>query len=399
MARSLNKDAVPLSNEIRLVLLIEGLGLGGSERQLYLLLKYLDKTQFECHVIVLNAEFDYFIEPLMDLGVSIWRVPARHKGKLSRIRWITRLLRELKPDILHSWSFHDNTYAGLLGRLAGVPARLGSQRNSYFSSKVQHLGAVYRFLSLYSISHLVVNSKSALREMDEAGYPAGRMTYFPNSVELVSVDRAEEEALDQAHPEIGRGQPLIGTVGNLRKQKNHQMFVEVIDAVMPRFEGLRGVIAGQAVTGQHDVAQGVRAAIESKGLSEKLLLLGSCSQVRALMQRFSVFCLTSDYEGMPNVVLEAMAMGRPVVATRVGDVPELVEQGRSGFLVEPGDVQGFAHSVAHLLSDPALAARFGAAGRERVAEAFGGDCGAQRFAALYLDMLGRTRPRLVAQPG
>jgi len=307
------------------------------------------------------------------------------------------LLRELKPDVLHSWSFHDNAYAGLLGRLAGVPARLGSQRNAYLLSTAQHLGAVYRFLSLYSISHLVVNSKSALREMDEAGYPASRMTYFPNSVELVPVDHTEEVALDRAHPELGWRQPLIGTVGNLRAQKNHLMFVDVVDALLPRFEGMRGVIAGQAVTGQQDVAQGVRAAIESKGLSEKLLLLGSCRQVRALMQRFSIFCLTSDYEGMPNVVLEAMAMGRPVVATKVGDVPELVQHGRSGFLVEPGDVRGFAHSVAQLLSDPALAARFGAAGRERVAEAFGGDRGAQRFAALYLDMLGRARPRLVAQ--
>jgi glycosyltransferase involved in cell wall biosynthesis len=101
------------------------------------------------------------------------------------------------------------------------------------------------------------------------------------------------------------------------------------------------------------------------------------------MRRMNLVCLTSDHEGMPNVVLEAMALARPVVATRVGGVPEVVKDGVSGFLVEPGDVEGVAHRVMYLLSNPDLSKKMGLAGQEIVLHNFTCEEAVQRFTNLY----------------
>jgi glycosyltransferase involved in cell wall biosynthesis len=153
--------------------------------------------------------------------------------------------------------------------------------------------------------------------------------------------------------------------------------------VLPRFPAAHAVIVGQPVWTEPDVPDEIRAEIAQAGLEDRITLAGAHDQAAALMSCFTIFCLTSDYEGRPNVILEAMAAGRPVVATRVGGVPELIEDGMDGILVPPLAAEPLATAVEKLLRDPALCRALGQAAREKVAASYSCEDTVQYLADFY----------------
>jgi glycosyltransferase involved in cell wall biosynthesis len=379
------------TKKIRLVCFVGELGLGGSERQLYLLLKHIDRDLFDCHVLVFNpSPYFVFNDALMAIGVHVWQMPSDCQGVPPRIRYIYNLLRKIKPDIVHSWTAHDNPYAGLVGRLVGTPVCLGSLRGSLSSPGFQGLPLPYRFLSLYSVSKLVVNCETIAKELIAKHYPVSKVAVIPNCVEFPPVDLT---APDLSSLGIHDGHQVVGIVGNLRKVKNHLMFVQGMAQVLSSYPHVRGLIVGQPVSDEPERWHEIASTIRKIGLDGRVMLAGFRPDVPALMQRLTVFCLTSMIEGMPNTILEAMAAACPVVATRVGGVPELVKDGVNGILVEPDDIHDFARAVKYLLENPELAKRMGLAGRDIAVREFGCDRVAQQFTDLYCEMLTQKRHR------
>jgi len=373
---------------IRLVCLINQFGMGGSERQLYLFLRHADRALCERHVVVLNSSPNQVYDALAEeAGARVWTVPGTCRSIAARMRFLASTLYGLSPNVVHSWSFHDNVYAALVGRLVGSRVCLGSLRDSFYSTEVLGLPRVYRRLALYGVSRIVVNSPDIMQELVAEGYPANHVVVVPNGVE---VEMASDRDVPLALSSLGiqAEQRLVAIVGNLRAKKNHDMFIRAMARVLSRFPDVRGLIIGQPVATEPDLPAQLAAEIQSLGLEGKVVLAGFRPDVPALMRRFEVVCLTSRYEGMPNAILEAMAAGRPVVATRVSGVPELVRDGVNGLLIEQDDVVGFAAAVVRLLSDPDLTRRMGEAGREIARREFGCEQAAQRLTDLYLKLLG-----------
>jgi glycosyltransferase involved in cell wall biosynthesis len=374
-------------DRIRVAHLINHLGRGGSERQLVLLLRHMDRERFAHRVVVFNpSPHRVWDDELADLGVEVESLPEDVRGVARRLFYLGRRLRRWRPHVLHSWTVHDNPYAGVLGRLLGVPVRLGSLRGSLASPGLERLPAFYRFLILRSVDRLVVNSRALAAEVATAGLPQARVAVLPNCVERVAAAPADLTPLG-----IEAEAPVVGSVGNLRRIKSHETFVRAMAEVLPRHPRARAVIVGQALASEPGYPAEIEAEIARRGLAGRLILTGFRDDVPRLLARLSVLCLTSHSEGMPNAVLEAMAAGRPVAAVRVGGVPELVRHGWNGFLVDPGDAAGLASDVDRLLADPALAAEMGAHGRRLVVAEH--DCrrAAARLASLYEEALkGRT---------
>ncbi|HEX9639345.1 MAG TPA: glycosyltransferase [Acidobacteriota bacterium] len=371
---------------VRLLFLIGQLGFGGSERQLYLLLKHLDRGRFEPHVVVFNPSSNLaYDQVLLNYGVRIYNIPERTKSIAGRLWYLVRTMRRVQPDLVHSWTAHDNAYAGIAGWLAGIPVRWGSVRSSIFSNEGLVLPPLYRYLSLYSVSRMVVNSESLGSELLAKGYPARRILILPNCV-MTSSEMEPLLAAGSAHP-WNRGTPdqfrFIGLVGNLRKFKNHMFFVQAMAAILPRFPQVRALIVGQPIASEPEQPALLQAEIERLGLTDKVLLTGFRTDVQQLMRQMEVVCQASKCEGMPNALLEAMAAERPVVATRVGGTSELVEDGISGWLIEPGDLAGFSAAVMRLLEQPELARRMGLAGGRRARELFGCERSTRQFESLY----------------
>ena len=364
--------------------LTDSLGMGGSERQLYLLLKYLDRTRFDCHVIAMNPLYTFFEKPLAELGICTWRLSASSDSRWRRLRELFALVRHIQPDVLQAWALHLNPYAAVVGRMAGVPIRLGSQRSAYVGELVQDLPRAYRWLAFYGVERVMVNSETALAQTVADGHPASRLTLLPNAVEL---PEAQSPLTDEAlaalglHPE----RRIVGIVGNLRPEKNHEMFIRAMGEVLSEFEDVQAAIVGSAVARHKKLPSRLEALITEKGLEGRLILTGFCDRIPALMKRLSVLCLSSEYEGLPNVILEAMAAGRPVVATRVGGVPELVEDGVNGFLVPRGDATAMAAAVRRLLEQPQMAAEMGAASRMLLQEKHACEHVASRYTSLITE--------------
>jgi len=366
----------------RAVVLINQLGYGGSERQLYLLLNRLRDPELEIHVVVFNPSPNLVLnDPLRAAGVTLWEMPEKTRGIVARMLWLYRLLRRLRPGAVHSWNVHDNAYAGLVGLLARVPRRLGSIRGSLSSSGYAQLPAIFRWLCLHSVQRLVVNSRAVAAELADAGLPFRRVEVLRNCVDLATWQPAESSA-DLPRPDGDR--KLVVSVGNLRRVKNHSMFIAAMGEVLAGFPQVDAWIVGQPVAGEPDVPSMLERQIEELGLAGRVSLVGFHPDVPGLLREVDVFCLCSLSEGMPNAILEAMAAARPIVATRVGGVPELIEDEESGLLVASDDAHGLAGAVSRLLRDPELAATLGAKAKGRIDAEYGCARAAKRLHELYV---------------
>jgi len=370
------------TQKIRILYISAGLGLGGSERQLCLTINHLDKQDFDIAVLNLNPELNYFQDYLTALSIPVIEMPPDYKSLPRRTWFIFQTLRNFQPDIVHSWNFYANAYAGITGKLARVPAQIGSQRNAFMSEHIQKLSGLHRYLSLYSVSSIVVNSRRAKTEMEQSGYPGSQIIYIPNIIDLnFKADLSSSNGLENF--KVKPNTHLIGTVGNLRRQKNHLMFIEAMASVINKFPKVRGLIIGQLVPSEPKIPEQITTAISQRQLDGKVIWAGYQEGVPQILKSLTIFCLTSDYEGSPNVIVEAMATGLPIVATSVGDLPDIIKNSQQGFLVEPGDATGIARAINKLLDDPELRRKMGQAARAWVKDNTNAQAISWRFASFY----------------
>ena len=252
----------------------------------------------------------------------------------------------------------------------------------------------YRWLVLFGVAELVVNSETCARELVEIGIPRRRIRLLRNCVPtsaIPSTTSVTSSDVDLTDLGIEASHRVVGLVGNLREVKNHLFFVDAMARVLPEIPELRVLLVGQPLPSEPDYPRHIAERIDHHGLKGRFIITGFRPDVPALLRRMEICCLTSKSEGMPNVILEAMAAARAVVATRVGGVPELIEEGATGHLIEPGDVRGFAAAVSRLLAQPELARQMGRQGRERVEERH--DCAgaAARLEGFYRAALGQEQ--------
>jgi glycosyltransferase involved in cell wall biosynthesis len=374
-----------------IISLVGHLGKGGTERQLFLLTRYLAAHQFRCGIIVFNeSPHHVYDNALKAAGVNVWHVPPDCQGIPARMRWLYRKLREQRPAIVHSWTVHDNPYAGIVGRLAGVPICWGSLRSSIFNPGFKNLSAFYRFLSFYSVSRVIVNSDKTRRELRQHYKLAPeRITHLPN---CVYTEPDTPVAADFKAWGIAPEQPVIGFVGNLREVKNPSMFIEGMAQIITEYPDTRAILIGQPIPGQPELQSRLETQINHWGLNGKVILAGFRHNVMAFMRRFTLLAITSRSEGLPNVLLEAMAVGCPVVATRVGGIPEIVENGRNGLLVETGNVAQFVAAVEQLLTDKELAHQIGAAGQRLIQKKYHPDLVGKQLLNMYTTALANLSP-------
>jgi glycosyltransferase involved in cell wall biosynthesis len=255
-----------------------------------------------------------------------------------------------------------------------VPVRLGSRRElnpDKTRGQIRLQRLAYRFAS-----KVVANSSAAQAMLRSEGLAPTSIAVIPNGVHVDSFPprRAERPR---------GGPPTVITVANLRPEKNHETLIAAAAVLAPRFPGLRLRIVG---TGPRREA--LQALVASRGLHHHVEFLGHREDVPALLADADVFVLPSRSEAFPNSAIEAMAAGLPVVATAVGGLRELIDDGRTGLLVpRPDDAGALAGAVERVLADDALAARLGAAARAEARERYSFDRMVGAFEDLYVTAL------------
>jgi len=349
----------------RIALVIGQLTVGGAEGQLRELVRHLDR-RFLPTVYCLADSPAALRADLESMGVALRTIGSRGFG---RARRLARQLRADRIDLVHAWLFIANAYA-LGARLCGARQPLiTSARNCKMQGRLSQLVNVMAFRCSRAI---VVNSH------DVAAYVTAH--YWAPRARL----RVIENGIDITRFQPGKaGDGPIVTVGRLVVQKNHSLFLQAAARLAVEMPAARFVIVGDG-----PLRASLEAQAHSLGIASRLTFAGERRDVDAILHSASLFWLTSRWEGMPNVVLEALASGVPVIATDVGGTRALIRNGIDGFVVPADDAAAFVrHSVA-LLRDPVLRDSVGAAARSR-AEAFSSDRMASNFARLYDDVLQR----------
>lgn len=299
-----------------------------------------------------------------DLGV-----PLTALGKGPGREWqlwlpITRLCRRIRPDIVHThnWGAVD----GILGaRLAGVPALVhtehGNRGDLLAGGRRRRLG---RRLASHLVDRIVVVSDELHRSMrSDLAVRAAKLHVIRNGVDAELFRPPPERDVLRRRLGFAADDLLVGTTGRLEEVKNQQLLIEAAARLVPKHPRLRVVLVGDG---------GRRAALEELrdrlGLERRVVFAGARDDVPAWLGVLDVFALPSHAEGTSVALLEAMAVGLPVVATRVGGSPDLVEDGACGRLTPPGDVDALAQALDGLLASPELRREYGTAARARACE-------------------------------
>lgn len=369
-------------SKTRIALLVGQLGFGGTERQLYLLLKHIDRRKFEPHVLVFSGSRgpDYRTK-FEEMKIQATLIPDSCRSIGGRLRYVHRYLKKIRPHLVHSWTVHDNAYAGVGGAMAGVRHRWGSARISLHSSGFKNLPLAFRWLAIHAVQRIVVNARSIASQVEAAGFSPRKITFIPNCVERFSGPRT------LPHIFVERGiepsQPIVATVANYRRSKNLVSFVKVMKRVIDRLPDVRGVLAGQRVSGDNEVWTEVEREISTLDLKNRVHMIGYCEDVSAMLSHVSVLCSTSVHEGTPNAVLEAMEVGVPVVCPAIDGVVDLVSHETCGLLYEPGDEERAADLIVSLVENNALRVSIIAAAQERVRAEFSCSTTTAKFEQLY----------------
>ena len=346
-----------LINKKTVVYFIGEIGLGGSETQLSLLLKYINKKTIKPYVIVFNkSAYGDLKNRLTDSGVVLHYIPDSIRSVPKRMIFLYRLLLKIKPQVIHSWSIHDNIYAGIIGRLLKVPSIFGSVRAALHHSTFIQSTLLVKLVYLIWVDKIVVNALSIKKELIATGIPLKRMIFLPNCVEIghISSPDKNNNILENKDKEL-----IICTIGNLRKNKNHLFFVKIMDSLIKSGANVKGWIVGQPVPDEPQLENVIRKKIQSMGLEDKVILLGFQKNTTGLLKKSSIYVFTSFSEGTPNTILEAMASGLPVISSNVGGISQIILHGVNGFLYDLNDQYKFEKKIKELLNNEKLRKRIG----------------------------------------
>lgn len=349
--------------------LITKLELGGAQQNTLYTCSQLDPQQFEVSLIAgpggeldqqaSRAAYPFEISPQLVRPIA----PA---ADLRALIDLTRRLKRLQPAIVHTHS----SKAGILGRmaasLAGVPVIVHTVHGwGFHPGQTWAKRALFiwleRAMALITTQWIVVSRANAEQGQRRRIAPREQFELIRSGVELNRFRRARNNGRLRAELQLTDDQLLVGMVACLKPQKAPLDFVAVAEQVIQQHPNALFVLVGDG-----ELRGDVENAIATAGLEQNVRLLGWRRDVPHVVGDLDLLLLTSRHEGLPRVIPEAMAAGKPVVATAVDGSPEAVTQNETGFLRAAGDVDGLASDVTRLLSDSALRQRMGSAAAERV---------------------------------
>lgn len=332
---------------MRVCFLAGTLGRGGAERQLVFMLESLRDRAVDVKLLCLTSGEAYENE-IRNLGIDVDWVGRRANRSL-RVLAIARAAARWSADILQSSHFYTNIYAGLAARMSRI-ASIGAIRSDLASEL--RINGIYGKGQLRLPHHLVANSQIAVDRAIASGITSNRIDYVPNAV--------------KGPTKLGRrvaqdpGEVNISFVGRLSREKRPELFVELASRLCAE---LPDVNLKFRMAGDGPLRESVQKLMGERSLNgSRFSLLGELPNPSDLYNDTDLLVSTSQYEGTPNVILEAMAYGIPVVAPAVGGIPELIGQDR-GVLAPAADLEAFVSASKFLITDQNTRRRLGANAR------------------------------------
>lgn len=357
-------------------------GVSGSENHLLTLASHFDRSRCRltfCLLVEREPDLSAYVAALEAVDVEVVRFPIRADLDPLLLWQLVRFLRVQRPDVVHTHLIHGDLYGTLAARLAGGPFVVSSKHNDDVFRQQGFYAWLDRVLArrqnrIITISH---HLKGFYVEVE--GLPPGKIVTVHYGLDPGAFLRG---ANDGANVRAEWGVPadalLVGVVGRLAEQKGHayllDAFAEVIQALPS---------AHLLVVGDGELRPALERQAAHLGLHDSVTFTGRREDVPRIMLALDVLAMPSLWEGFGLVLLEAMAVGRPVVASRVSAIPEIVVEGETGLLVPPKDAESLSRALLALLRDPARAREMGQRGRQRLERQFGVARMVEQIQAVY----------------
>jgi glycosyltransferase involved in cell wall biosynthesis len=368
------------------------MSIGGAQKHLLEVLARLDRRRFSpmlCCLVTDRPGADDLLGAARALEVPVLdariRDGANALGRPDTVRQMVRIAREMrraKVEIVHSYLFHANWFGTLTARLARVPVAIVSKRNVDVYERARDRWAC-RIVNRLADCVTAVAQGVAEHVARTEGCRRDKIVVVPNGIDVTAGDRAGAAARPEDQGPAA-DHLVVGTIARLVWYKGHQELIEAFARVRREHGSARLALVGD---GPLRPALGEQA--DALGLNGSVRFLGTVPRAWRLLPHFDVFVLPSRWEGMSNGLLEAMAAGRPIVATTVGGNPELIADGETGLLVPPENPEALAAAILRLVRDPALARRLGEAARRRVVQDYTLEAVVRRMENLYDRLLTR----------
>ncbi|MCY3867220.1 MAG: glycosyltransferase family 4 protein [Chloroflexi bacterium] len=373
---------------MRIAHIIKVTRISGAERHLLFLLDGLRKRSVDARLVILverDRPMDEMVAAAAERNIPILRLPIGRDYDLPLLWRLRRALRQIKPDIVHTHLIHADLFGCFAAKLAGVPAIVSSR----------HLDDAFRYRArwrrihrrLWRIFDAGIAISAAMKqfalEIEEA--PADKITVVRYGMEyrwLSDEDISSARQRLRAELKLGADAQLLGMACRLVEQKGIPYALEALRRIRSDFPR-----AHLAIAGDGEKADELRRLASMLGIADRVHWLGWRADAADLMAAFDVFLLPSLREGFGLVLLEAMSRRVPIVASRVGAIPEIVIDGETGILVEPRNVDQLAKAMTRLLKDRALRKYMGLLGAARLEERFSVEGMVDGTIAVYEEVL------------
>jgi glycosyltransferase involved in cell wall biosynthesis len=369
---------------VRVVYLTHTLAVGGAEELILNMVARLPRDRYEAIVCCfenppgpIGLEIAAHGIAVVPLGIAPgWRHP---------LAWwtIVRYLRRARPQIVHTFMLPASLYGRSAAVAASVPVIIGTEVNIYERKRRHHI-LIERLLAGRSAC-VVASAESVKRAyVQQLGISADAVRVIYNAVNWDRL-RATETAHDvRAHLGIPDDSLVVGVVATLQDKKWHRVLLDAIAGTA----GLEHVWL--MLVGDGPERGPLEAYATTLGIRERVTFCGTRRDLGNVLPAMDVFALPSLWEGLPLALLLAMGAGRPIVATRIAGIPEVVTDGETGLLVEPGDAQALGSALARLCNDEQFRTRLGASARAIARERFGADAYNRQITAIYEEFLQRS---------
>jgi glycosyltransferase involved in cell wall biosynthesis len=364
-------------------------GFYGPERQILQLVKPMRQEGFEIEILVLYRRNGTMplIHPLVERAkrnaLKAEQLDDTAKFSPGAILNIAERLRGGHFSLIHTHGYKTDFFGGLAAKLAGVRGVATVHLHTETSCRLR----LYKIIDLFALRFfpkVIAVSEHLRQELISRGLSKEKVVTIHAAIDLEAFlggvphnDRNLRDILN-----IGNDQHVISIVGRLTPQKGHGYFLKGAKRILEALPQTRFLVIGDG-----PLRMELEKLAISSGIDRAVSFLGYQEDIAAFMRVSDVVAMPSVKEGLPVVLLEALALARPVVGTQVGGIPEVIEHGKTGFLVPPKDSEGLAEAIIWALKNPDEAARLGERGRELISREFNVETMARKTAAVYTEVL------------
>ena len=368
------------NRKIKVLHLITSLEVGGAQHGLLLGLPRFNPKKYE-HIVCSMMDRIQMAKQFQRAGIEVHSLGLKTKIDFSVAIRLRSLLKEVQPDILHTYLLHSNVLGRIVGRLTGVPKIIGSERT------IGQAGYWGRFLTKLTnplTDAVEVNSQTGAAVIENSlGVPREKIRLIRSGVDLDEYSKPTGKTKVRKELDLSQDQHLVLYIGRLRAVKGVEFGLRAFALAKDKRPNLYMTLAGEG-----EQLCDLQQLCDDLRINDHVKFLGVRNDLPDLLSAADSILMPSLKEGFPRTAIEAMAAGKPIVATRVGGTPEAIIDGETGILVPATDISAMATALISLVDNTSLRQQFGAAGTKLVREKFSIDSYVKRLDELYCQLSG-----------